>query len=102
MPNAVHICQDMTSAPRILAGAFSAAKMGTVAPRTGKQAVSQEAPRSFESNTFQTHADTHKQASCEELVPVLRYGATDGCQKTKYSRDEDSTPTAKVKVDRIR
>lgn len=32
MPKAVHICQDMTRAPRILAGLFSAAKMGTEAP----------------------------------------------------------------------
>lgn len=32
MPNAVHICQDMTRAPRILAGEFSAAKMGTELP----------------------------------------------------------------------
>lgn len=30
MPNAVQSCQVMTSAPRILAGAFSAAKTGTV------------------------------------------------------------------------
>lgn len=29
---AVHICQDMTSAPRILAGEFSAAKIGTEEP----------------------------------------------------------------------
>jgi hypothetical protein len=32
IPKAVHICHDMTSAPRILAGEFSAAKMGTDEP----------------------------------------------------------------------
>lgn len=30
VPNAVHICQDMTSPPRIMAGEFSAEKTGTV------------------------------------------------------------------------
>jgi hypothetical protein len=32
IPKAVHICHDITNAPRILVGAFSAAKIGTEAP----------------------------------------------------------------------
>jgi hypothetical protein len=32
IPKAVHICHDITSAPRILAGEFSAAKIGTDEP----------------------------------------------------------------------
>jgi hypothetical protein len=61
MPNAVHICQLMTSPPRMLGGQFSAAYIGTVLPSPKKtnQQIGIQPPSHPATRTRGTGTGTH-------------------------------------------
>lgn len=90
----------MTKAPRIAAGEFSAAKIGTVS-------WSVKQPRKSHMNQHTaaglcTHTDAHEYPICEQLLPGLAKRTTDDGPETEMSSEEDGPTTTKVVVQGIR
>jgi len=90
----------MTKAPRIAAGEFSAAKMGTIS-WSARQSRKSQARRHTTAGLC-PHPDTHEDPVCEQLFPSLAKRTADDGPETEVSSEEDGSTTTKVGVQGIR
>jgi hypothetical protein len=64
-------CQPITSAPRIRAGEFSAAKIGTVEPANVDLNIYEPERNNSECRTFGPHSNTEDQTNNKESLPAM-------------------------------
>jgi hypothetical protein len=99
IPNAVHTCHCITSAPRILAGAHSAAYTGTVADCRAPSASRGE--RGVSACThLRPDAEAEHEAGGEQMRPAVRDALPDAGEEGEEGGDEDRPAAAEVVVER--